>query len=99
MWNRTRERAEALAAELGARAVRSPEPADLLVNCTSVGLEHPDRGGSLERSASEDGALNQLGLTFDQLGEYSNVADLVYRKEPTACLPPPPRTARGPSTA
>jgi shikimate dehydrogenase len=86
VWNRTRERAEALAEQLGARAVRSPEPADLLVNCTSVGLEHPDRGASIERSASEDGGLNLLGLTGDQLREYSHVADLVYRKEPTALL-------------
>lgn len=86
VWNRTHTRAEELAGELGARAVRSPEPADLLVNCTSVGLSGADRSGSLERSASEDGGLNQLGLTFDQLGEYSNVADLVYRQEPTPLL-------------
>src|SRR3954466_6758315 len=39
LWNRTRERAEALAAELGARAVERPEPADLVVNTTSVGLD------------------------------------------------------------
>ena len=50
VWNRTPERAETLARELGARAVRAAEPADLLVNCTSVGLA---AGATLERSATE----------------------------------------------
>jgi len=77
VWNRTPERALALAADLGVRAVSAPEPADLLVNCTSVGLE---------RSASEPEGLNQLGLTFDQVGEYSYVADMVYRSDPTTLL-------------
>jgi shikimate dehydrogenase len=79
VWNRTPERAEGLARELGVRAVRSATGADLLVNCTSVGL-------ALERSASEDHALNQLGLMFDQLGEYSYVVDLVYRSGTTPLL-------------
>lgn len=83
VWNRTHERAESLANELGVRAVREPQPADLLVNCTSVGLE---RVGELERSATDDQALNQLGLTFDQLGEYSYVIDLVYRSGSTPLL-------------
>jgi shikimate dehydrogenase len=38
VWNRTRERAEAL----GVPVVDVPGPADLLVNCTAVGLEDPD---------------------------------------------------------
>jgi shikimate dehydrogenase len=79
VWNRTPERAKALADELEVRAVGTPGAADLLVNCTSVGLE-------LERSASEQDALNQLGLTFDAVGEYAYVADLVYRSEPTPLL-------------
>jgi shikimate dehydrogenase len=83
VWNRTPERAHALARELGARAVGVAEGADLLVNCTSVGLQV---GTGIERSATEDEALNQLGLTFDQVGEYSNVVDLVYRSQPTALL-------------
>jgi shikimate dehydrogenase len=108
VWNRTPERAEALARELGVRAVTAPGPADLLVNCTSVGLEPaapaggggvadgvraPSRGlgggpgaGALERSATEDCRLNQLGVTFDQLGEYPYVVDLVYRSGPTPLL-------------
>jgi shikimate dehydrogenase len=36
--NRTAERARTLAADLGVRAVDAAGPADLLVNCTSVGL-------------------------------------------------------------
>jgi shikimate dehydrogenase len=83
VWNRTPERARALARELGARAVTAPTAADLLVNCTSVGLL---AGAGVERSASEDEALNQLGLTFDQVGEYSNVVDLVYRPGSTPLL-------------
>jgi shikimate dehydrogenase len=70
VWNRTPERAVVLAAELGARAVSAPVRTDVLVNCTSVGLQ---------RSASEAVALNQLGLTADQVGGYAYVIDLVYR--------------------
>jgi shikimate dehydrogenase len=79
VWNRTPERARALASEFGVQAVVEPTAADLLINCTSVGL-------ALERSASENEALNQLGLTFDQVGEYSYVVDLVYRSGSTALL-------------
>jgi shikimate dehydrogenase len=77
VWNRTAERARELAVELGVRAVERAAPAELLVNCTSVGLE---------RSASEGEALNHLGLTFDQVGEYSHVVDLVYRTGSTPLL-------------
>jgi shikimate dehydrogenase len=47
-----------------------------------VGLDGPE----LERSATDDEALNQLGLTFDQLGEYSYVVDFVYRSGSTQLL-------------
>ncbi len=77
VWNRTPERAEALANELGAVSVGAPVRADLLVNCTSVGLQP---------SASEGAALNQLALTADQVGSYAYVIDLVYRDEPTPLL-------------
>jgi shikimate dehydrogenase len=109
VWNRTPERAQELARELGVRAVAAPGAADLLVNCTSVGLSGPPAGraagisqsgsegprgaageahahASVERSASEDRALNQLGLTFDQVGEYSYVVDFVYRTGSTPLL-------------
>jgi shikimate dehydrogenase len=78
VWNRTSRRAEELVGELGGRAVRKPVAADLLVNCTSVGLQ-----GGLERSASHGETLNQVGMTFDQVGEYSYVVDLVYRSGTT----------------
>jgi shikimate dehydrogenase len=65
VWNRTPERAAALAADLGAEAAYRPEPADLLVNCTSVGLA--------------DGEFKELPLDADALGTYATVADLVYR--------------------
>ncbi len=83
VWNRTPERAQTLARELGVRATSVAGDADLLVNCTSVGLQ---THAGVERSASEDEALNQLGLTFDQVGKYSYVVDLVYRSGSTQLL-------------
>jgi shikimate dehydrogenase len=75
IWNRTPGRASALAAELGARAVPAPVAADLLVNCTSVGLQ---------RTATDADALNQLALTADQVGSYACVVDLAYGGAPAA---------------
>jgi len=84
VWNRTPERAKALARDLGVRAVRRPVVADLLVNCTSVGLE--SETADLKQSATESQGLNLLELTFDQVGNYSHVVDLVYRSGPTPLL-------------
>jgi shikimate dehydrogenase len=67
IWNRTPQRARELAVSLGARAVTRPEPADVLVNCTSVGLQR----------APEE--LASLALAPDALGAYRLVIDLVYR--------------------
>jgi shikimate dehydrogenase len=78
VWNRTKAHAQRLAIELGARVARAPEVADILVNCTSVGLERTATGG-VE-------ALNQLGLTLDLVGRYSYVVDLVYREGTTPLL-------------
>ncbi|HEX4563433.1 MAG TPA: shikimate dehydrogenase [Solirubrobacteraceae bacterium] len=98
VWNRTPARAEALARELGVRAIAAPEPADVLVNCTSVGLHASSSGAQssraeatrgslkLQPSASELEELNQLSLTFDLVGEYSHVVDLAYRSPPTALV-------------
>lgn len=83
VWNRTPERAIALARELGARQVDAPTDADVLVNCTSVGLRS---SVGLERSASDKDPLNQLGMTFDQVGIYAYVVDFVYSSEPTPLL-------------
>jgi shikimate dehydrogenase len=47
VWNRTPERAESLCREIGGRPVSAAEPADLVVQCTSVGLDgDPDPPGS-----------------------------------------------------
>src|SRR5262249_53914176 len=37
VWNRNPDRADAMAADLGVAAVAGPVPAEVLVNCTSVG--------------------------------------------------------------
>ena len=74
VWNRTPARAQALAQELGARAVARAAPADLLVNCTSVG-----RGDPAE-------TFKALPLAADSLDEYQCVVDLVYRDGETALL-------------
>jgi shikimate dehydrogenase len=65
IWNRTRERADRLAAQLGASVAVAAQPADVLVNCTAVGL---------------DGALSLQGLPVpaDRLAEFGCVVDLVY---------------------
>jgi shikimate dehydrogenase len=97
VWNRTAERARALARDLGARAVKRPEGADLLINCTSVGLHGPagdapelarreQPASPVQPSATAVAALNQLELTFDQLVEYRYVVDMVYRAGPTPLL-------------
>jgi shikimate dehydrogenase len=72
VWNRAPERARRLAAELGVEAVDDPVPADLLVNCTSVGLA--------------DGSFKEVPLPADSLDEYTTVADLVYRADGTALI-------------
>ncbi len=77
VWNRTPARAEALARDLGVRAVGAPDRADLLINCTSVGLDGGARG---------DDALGQLGLTSERVGEYAYVVDMVYGSGSTPLL-------------
>jgi shikimate dehydrogenase len=68
VWNRTPERAEALARELGVEHAAVPRQSDLLVNATSVGLE----------AGTPDGeALAELGLA--DLDPPPRVVDLVYR--------------------
>lgn len=76
--NRTPERARELAADLEARVVLLPEKADILINCTSVGLVPPASG-------SEDD-LNLLSLEHDLVGRYSYVVDFVYGTGTTELL-------------
>jgi shikimate dehydrogenase len=64
IWNRTPERARELADAFGARPVARPEPADIVVNTTSVGL-HPD--------------ADLAALPLDALDSPAVACDLVYR--------------------
>ncbi|HEX5191656.1 MAG TPA: shikimate dehydrogenase [Solirubrobacteraceae bacterium] len=76
LWNRTAERARALAAQLGAGAVSTGAPlpaADVLVNCTAVGL---DRGDPFEA----------LPLTGERIADYRGVVDLVYTPTGTGLI-------------
>lgn len=70
VWNRTAERAARLAAELGVRAIDAPAPADLVVNCTTVGLH--------------DAAATPIGPAA--LDGHRVVVDLVYRDGGTALV-------------
>jgi shikimate dehydrogenase len=72
VWNRSHERAEALAAEFGATA--GSAPAEVIVNCTSVGLEDPES------------TFKALPLQADELGAGHLVVDLVYRHGGTLLL-------------
>ena len=67
IWNRTPERAQALARDLDLRAVARPERADVLVNATTIGLNP---------SVDEQSALEMLGL--GELDPPPTVVDLVY---------------------
>jgi shikimate dehydrogenase len=69
--NRTPERARELASSLGVAVADAPGAADLLVNCTSVGLQ----------AVQLDDALAQLALTGS--APPATVADLVYGATPT----------------
>jgi shikimate dehydrogenase len=71
VWNRTPERAQQLCAELGGVAVTSAAPADLLVHCTSSGLD-----------ASEP-MLKSLPVNADDLVGYCCVVDLLYSRTDT----------------
>jgi shikimate dehydrogenase len=74
IWNRTPERAAALAAELGARAVERPGPFEILVNCTSVGLHDPEA------------TFKALPVQADEMSAGSLVVDMVYRDGGTRLL-------------
>jgi shikimate dehydrogenase len=72
VWNRTAAKAEALAREFG--AVPSAEPAQIIVNCTSVGLHDPAA------------TFKDLPLQADDLGAGCTVVDMVYRDGGTLLL-------------
>jgi shikimate dehydrogenase len=74
VWNRTPERAVAVARELGATAVERADRADIVVNCTSVGLSNPGD------------TFKALPLRADDLGAGCLVVDMVYRLGGTLLL-------------
>src|SRR4051794_20616870 len=74
VWNRSPARAQALAHELGARATAVGGRADIVVNCTSVGLSGP-----------ED-LFKTLPLHADDLDAGTCVVDMVYRDGGTRLL-------------
>ena len=71
VWNRNPISAQELCAELGGTPVAEAVPADLLVNCTPVGLAP----GSAE--------FKQLPLEADELAMFECVVDLVYADSET----------------
>jgi shikimate dehydrogenase len=71
VWNRSPERAQRLVAELGGTAVTTAGPADLLVNCTSIGL-------NADRDSFKD-----FPITADVIADYECVVDFVYRDPST----------------
>lgn len=73
VWNRTPERAAQLGAELGATPVSHAEAADVLVNCTSVGLDGSD-------------PFDRLPISPGDLGGYGCVVDLVYTAAGTVLI-------------
>jgi shikimate dehydrogenase len=82
VWNRTAERAERLAAELGATRldVEGELPSrefDLIVNATSVGME-PPAGAASGRSVGPGSDLEALHLSREGLRDGHVVVDLVY---------------------
>lgn len=74
VWNRSRGRAETLARELGARVVDHPATAEIVVNCTQVGLHDPAA------------TFKTLPLRADSLIAGSCVVDMVYRDGGTRLL-------------
>ncbi|WP_036726065.1 shikimate dehydrogenase family protein [Patulibacter minatonensis] len=74
VWNRTAGRAVELAHDLGVDAVDAPFDADLLVNCTAVGLHDPEE------------TFERLPVRAADLGVHRVVVDLVYRAGGTPLL-------------
>ena len=74
VWNRTPERARALATALAVNVAETAASADFLVNCTSIGLD------------ARPTQFKGLPVKADALGEFACVVDLVYRDGETALI-------------
>jgi shikimate dehydrogenase len=79
VWNRTAERGRALAGHFGVSAVDLAEPADFLVNCTTIGL------------GEQAGGLKQLPFKAVEIAMFGSVIDFVYSASETELI----RAARG----
>lgn len=73
VWNRSAERTRRLCDELGGSPTEAIEPADVLVNCTAVGL---DGGDSMEG----------LPIGAADVTNFACVVDLVYATRTTALV-------------
>lgn len=71
VWNRHPDRARALSRELGADPVDRARPADVLVNCTPIGLE------------AGEAAFKQLPVRADELAMFGCVVDFAYSRNET----------------
>lgn len=76
VWNRNPERARALCAEVGGMPVTEVAPADVLVNCTPVGL----------KASPEQDDFKQLPLEADDITMFECVVDLVYTHAETSLV-------------
>jgi len=75
VWNRTAKRAEELCKELGGEPVeRLSDGAEVLINCTAVGLN------------SEDETFSELPIRESDLMNYGLIVDLVYREQATELI-------------
>jgi shikimate dehydrogenase len=88
IWNRTAERAEGLASDLGVAAIAPPEGQplragayELIVNATSVGLAAANAAPAEVADPVAD--LKTLRLDADSLGASHVVVDLVYGSSAT----------------
>jgi shikimate dehydrogenase len=77
VWNRTADRARALAKELSVEQIERPRAAELLVNATTVGMD--------ERQGIDE-VLSRLALESDVLARSGTVVDFAYTRSPTALL-------------
>jgi shikimate dehydrogenase len=83
VWNRTPARAEELCAALGGIPVRTASPAEILVNCTAVGMDGAQGASGLDAA---DATFKQLPVSADDVSRYECVVDLAYSPHGTVLI-------------
>lgn len=73
IWNRNRKRARELAHRFGASVAGTIGPAELLVHCTALGMDHTHQ-------------FKHLPLTADELAMFGCVVDFVYGRADTELI-------------